>query len=84
MSLIDQVNELSAKRGGLQIVSTALNVLKVKIGNQYGQRVIHPACEKSNLFCDLLQCKTFTQRQIDKLKALGYTLKVVQDLPKEL
>lgn len=69
----------------LSVVPTPVNMtLKVKIGNQYGQRVIHPGCEKSMIFCDLLQTKTLTQRHIDKIKSLGYTIEVLQDLPKEL
>lgn len=70
----------------LQVVKTDdVNMtIKVKIGNQYGQRVIHPACEKALLFADLLQTKTLTQRHIDKIKGLGYTIEVLQDLPKEL
>ena len=66
------------------VPSPVTMTLKVKIGNQYGQRVIHPACEKSILFCDLLQTKTLTQRHIEKIKGLGYTVEVLQDLPKEL
>ena len=68
----------------LSVVLPANMTLKVKIGNQYGQRVIHPACEKSMLFCDLLQTKTLVTRQIDKIKLLGYTIEVIQDLPQQL
>lgn len=58
--------------------------IKVKLGNQYGQRVIYPACEKSILFCDLLQTKTLVTRHIEKIKLLGYTVEVIQDLPQQL
>ncbi len=62
----------------------SLMTLVVKLGNQYGQRVIHPADERAMLMADLLQTKTFTARHVDKLKALGYEVRVVQDLPETL
>jgi hypothetical protein len=66
------------------VPAPAFMTLKVKIGNQYGQRVIHPACEKSIMFCDLLQTKTLVARHIEKIKLLGYTIEVIQDLPQQL
>jgi hypothetical protein len=59
-------------------------VCLVKIGQQYGQRVIHPANETANIFCRIAGSKTLTQRLVDDIKRLGYSVEVVQDLPKEL
>lgn len=56
----------------------------VKLGTQYGQRVIHPADETSRLFAELAGSKTLTPRTIELIKKLGYTVNVVQDLPTEL
>lgn len=59
-------------------------VCLVKLGTQYGQRVICPANNTAELFCRIAGTKTLTQRLVDDIKKLGYSVEVVQDLPKEL
>jgi hypothetical protein len=59
-------------------------VALVKLGNQYGQRVIYPANQTAEIFCRIAGSKTLTQRLVDDIKKLGYSVEVVQDLPKEL
>lgn len=56
----------------------------VKLGNQYGQRVIFPANTTAETFCRIAGSKTLTQRLVDDIKRLGYVVEVVQDQPKEL
>lgn len=58
--------------------------IKVTLGHQYGQRVVHPACDQSRLFCEMVGSKTMPARLIDQIKQLGYRVVVVQTEPKEL
>ncbi len=58
--------------------------IMVKIGQQYGQRTIHPADHTANLFCELAGLKTLTPRTVELIKKLGYEVRVVQDLPESL
>lgn len=55
------------------------NEIKVRIVNQYGNQRIQPACEKAELFCKIANAKTLTPANITAIKALGYTVVVVQD-----
>lgn len=58
--------------------------IKVALGHQYGQEVIRPACEKAELFCQIAGTKTLTRKLVGQVKKLGYTVVVLQTLPKEL
>ncbi len=51
--------------------------LQIRIKNVYGNDLTYPANELAGKMADLLQVKTFNQRQMDKLLALGYTFKQV-------
>jgi hypothetical protein len=56
----------------------------VTIGHQYGQQVVHPACEHARTFCELAATRTLTPRTIELVKRLGYKVVVVPTEPKEL
>lgn len=58
--------------------------IKVLIGHQYGQEVIRPACEKAEMFCQIAGTRTVTRKLVEQVKRLGYTVTVIQNLPKEL
>lgn len=53
--------------------------IKVRIVSQYGQQRIQPVCEKALLFCRIANAKTLTDANVQAIKALGYTITVVQD-----
>ena len=52
--------------------------IKVEIKNVYGKETIYPACPKAAIFADLVGQRTLTGQDIAKIKALGYTIEVVQ------
>lgn len=64
--------------------NVAIRELKVTLGHQYGQEVIHPACDDSRMFCQIAGTKTMTRQLVDQVKVLGYRVAVVPTQPKEL
>lgn len=58
--------------------------LTVKIERVYGEDKIYPVCQTSHLICDLLEQKTLTQRNITRLKEIGFHLKVESTNPTTL
>ncbi len=52
--------------------------ITVRVANNYGQQAIYPVCEVSQKLADLIGTKTFTDRAIRQIKALGYTISVQQ------
>jgi hypothetical protein len=48
----------------------------VRIANNYGQRAVYPACDTARKLADLIGTKTFTDRAISQIKALGYSINV--------
>jgi len=50
----------------------------VEIKSVYGNRSIYPVCAKSKILADLAGTKTFTNRALDSIKALGYSIQVKQ------
>jgi len=50
--------------------------LLVTIKNVYGNELVYPACDKSELLCALANTKTFTEYNIAICKQLGYTFEV--------
>jgi hypothetical protein len=52
--------------------------ITVEIKSVYGNRSIYPACTKSKLLADIAGTKTFTNRALDSIKALGYQIIVKQ------
>ena len=53
--------------------------LKLKVKDQYGQRVFYPMCVVSDIFAQMLGTKTLTVRAINHIKALGYTIEFVHE-----
>jgi hypothetical protein len=45
----------------------------IKIKDQYGNDVVHPACENSRLLAQIAGTKTLTSDTIMYAKRLGYT-----------
>jgi len=54
--------------------------ITVRIVSQFGNTRIFPACEKSELFCNIAGTTTLTDATINAIKALGYVVAVVQDV----
>jgi hypothetical protein len=52
--------------------------ITVRVANNYGQQAIYPVCDTSQKLADLIGTKTFTERAIRQIKALGYTISVQQ------
>lgn len=52
--------------------------LTVKIKNVYGNETIYPICEKGELLASFKGQKTFTRKDIEALKQLGYVFTVQQ------
>ena len=52
--------------------------LTVEIKNVYGNETIYPVCEKGQLLASFKGQKTFTRKDIDTLKKLGYSFVVTQ------
>ena len=51
--------------------------IKVEIKNVYGNETIYPVCEIAKVFATLAKQTTLTQREINLIKRLGYTIEVV-------
>ena len=60
------------------------NTITVNIVNKYGNDKIYPACPMAEGFCVLLNQKTLTERDIQKIKALGFIVQVEQKHPQTL
>ena len=54
--------------------------INVRIVSQYGQQRIFPDCPTAELFCSIAGSKTLTDGAIRDIKALGYSVNVVQDV----
>jgi hypothetical protein len=53
--------------------------IQVKMKQVYGVERIYPANETAQLMANLLNCKTFTRRQISDMKALGFFVTQVME-----
>lgn len=60
-----------------------MNEITVKIEKKYGRTLIYPICPKAVLFAKLCRQETLTIGQIEDIKALGYTVRLLQ-LPETL
>jgi hypothetical protein len=49
--------------------------LIVEPRGNWGEVRIYPKCEKSKLFCQMLNQKTLTPRDIHNITALGFSIK---------
>ena len=56
--------------------------IHVQIKTVYGKELIYPCCDTSKLLVALTGAKTFTRKDIDVIKALGYSIEVVQQVTK--
>jgi hypothetical protein len=54
------------------------NAITIKLTTVYGNETIYPVCEKANLLVSLTKKKTFDRRDIETIKALGYTVNIAQ------
>lgn len=50
--------------------------ITVRITNNFGNRAVYPACDTARQLADLIGTKTFTDRAISQIKALGYSINV--------
>jgi hypothetical protein len=50
--------------------------ITVRITNNYGNRAIYPACDTARQIAEMIGTKTFTDRAISQIKALGYSINV--------
>lgn len=53
--------------------------IKIKYRRAYGNEFLEPLCETGKYFARLTGTKTLTRQAISIIKALGYTVEVVQD-----
>lgn len=51
--------------------------IQVTIKNVYGKETIYPACARATYFASIAGQRTLTAREIELIKALGYTIEVV-------
>ena len=59
----------------MNVIATDMEVT-VKVANVYGNQVIYPVCAKAKIFADIAGTKTLTKQAINKIMALGYTVKL--------
>ena len=52
--------------------------IKVQIRQVYGRDFIYPHCDTAKKFAELIRQKTFTELDIERIKALGYKVEVHQ------
>ena len=50
----------------------------VEIKSAYGEQRVYPVCEKAKIFAELIQQKTFTKADIERIKKLGVSIIVEQ------
>ena len=55
-----------------------MNTITVRIDKNYGNRVVYPACHTSKLIAQIAGTRTLTDRTIEIIKQLGYTVEVQQ------
>ena len=48
--------------------------IKVKVKTVYGADLTYPICDKAIVFCELVNRKTLTDRDIKYIKQLGYEI----------
>jgi len=51
--------------------------LKVTVKNVFGNDLVYPYCEQSEIFAILTNSKTLTENAIKWIKTLGYNFEVV-------
>jgi len=51
----------------------------VRITSVYGVKTVYPVCETAKIFADIAGTKTLKPTTINSIKALGYTINVMQE-----
>lgn len=59
-------------------------LLTVTVAAQYGRTVIKPHCARAQTFAELLDQKTFTERDVALIKKLGFVISVKPSTPEIL
>lgn len=59
-------------------------IIKLRSKNNYGLIHLYPACEKSGLFCELIDKKTLQDKHMKNIRELGYTISIDGDIEKIL
>ncbi len=54
--------------------------ITIRIKNVYGNETIYPVCEKGLLLAKFKGQKTFTRKDVDALKELGYSF-IIEEVP---
>ena len=54
------------------------NEITVKEKRVYGNTLIYPACDKSNIFAGLIGAKTFNIHQLNLIEGLGYKINLIK------
>lgn len=53
--------------------------IQVRIQMNYGNKTVYPVCEKAKIFAQMLGQKILTSSDIAFIKALGFSVEVVQE-----
>jgi hypothetical protein len=61
----------------MTVLSPDANTIRVTQREVYGNTLYYPLCSKSELFCELTQKVTLTERAMMLIRQLGYTIEVV-------
>jgi len=48
--------------------------IQLTLKSSYGRTLAYPACDKSQIFADLLHSKTLTRANLRHIEALGFTI----------
>ena len=62
----------------MQIEITMKQEVIFKEKSVYGKILIYPACDKSNIFADLIGTKTFTLGHLRLIEGLGYEVRLIK------
>lgn len=54
-----------------------MSTIKITIKTVYGKELMYPMDEKGKLFASLVGRKTLTAEHLELIKALGYTIELV-------
>ena len=52
----------------------------VRVTNVYGNRTVYPVCSKAKIFAMLANTKTLTTPSLELIKALGYEIRLQQEV----
>lgn len=55
-----------------------MNEITVRVKHVYGKELIYPVCDKATIFSDIAGTTTLTRETLERVKALGYKIRVTQ------